>query len=43
MSPIANGILVVPVENELMKVEEEGKKYPMPTPMAMAKKIHNVR
>ena len=43
INPIASGILVVPVENELMKVDEEGKKYPIPTPIAMAKKIHRVR
>lgn len=43
MSPIANGILVVPVEKELMKVADEGKKYPIPTPIAMAKNIHKVR
>jgi hypothetical protein len=26
INPIANGILVVPDENELMKAEEEGKR-----------------
>ena len=43
IKPIAKGILVVPEENELMKVDEEGKKFPMATPMAIAKKIHKVR
>jgi len=43
INPMAKGILVVPDENELIKPDEEGKKYPMATPTAMAKKIHNVR
>jgi hypothetical protein len=43
INPIASGILVVPVEKELIKEAEEGKKYPMATPMAIAKKIHKVK
>jgi hypothetical protein len=41
--PIASGILVVPVEYELMNSDEEGKKYPIDTPNNMAKKIHRVK
>jgi len=43
INPIAKGILVVPLEKELIIVEEEGIKYPMPTPKNMAKNIHRVR
>jgi hypothetical protein len=41
--PIANGILVVPEEKELIKLAEFGIKYPIPTPISMAKNIHNVK
>jgi len=41
--PIANGIFVVPEEKELMNMDDEGKKYPMETPMAIAKNIHSVK
>ena len=40
---MANGIFVVPLEKELMNVLLEGIKYPMPTPKAIAKKIHRVK
>jgi hypothetical protein len=40
---MAKGIFVVPLEKELMKLEEEGKKLPIATPIAIAKKIHKVR
>jgi len=43
ISPMANGILVVPDEKELMNEEEEGIKYPMDTPDAIARNIHRVR
>ena len=43
INPMAKGILVVPVEKELMKPEDEGKKYPIPTPIIIAKKIQRVR
>lgn len=43
INPIASGILVVPLEKELINSEEEGMKYPIPTPMAMAIKIQSVR
>jgi hypothetical protein len=36
-------MFVVPLEKELIKLEEDGKKYPIPTPIAIAKKIHKVR
>ena len=41
--PIAKGILVVPVEKELMIVAEDGMKYPIATPITIATKIHSVR
>jgi hypothetical protein len=40
---MANGILVVPSENELIKLEEDGIKYPIDTPIAMARKIQRVK
>ena len=40
---MANGILVVPEEKELIKVDEEGMKYPIDTPTAIAIKIHSVK
>ena len=43
ISPIAKGILVVPVENEFIKPDELGIKYPIATPKIMARNIHNVR
>ena len=43
INPIARGIFVVPFENELMNVEEDGKKYPMATPTDIAKNIHKVK
>src|SRR5690554_2019217 len=43
INPIAKGIFVVPLENELINPEEEGIKYPIPTPIAMAIKIQSVR
>ena len=43
ISPMASGILVVPDENELIKLDDEGMKQPIATPIAMAKKIHKVR
>jgi len=33
----------VPDENELMKVDDDGKKYPIATPTLIAKKIHKVK
>jgi hypothetical protein len=43
MRPMANGIFVVPVEKELINRDDEGKKYPRETPMAIAKNIHRVK
>ena len=43
INPIAKGIFVVPDENELIKDDDEGIKYPMSTPMAMAINIHSVK
>jgi hypothetical protein len=43
ISPMARGIFVEPLEKELIKEEEEGIKYPIPTPIAMARNIHSVR
>src|SRR5699024_8521619 len=43
IKPMARGILVVPCEKELMKPEDDGIKYPIPTPRAIAIKIHKVR
>jgi len=43
INPIAKGILVVPLEKELINPDEEGMKYPMATPMAIARNIHKVR
>jgi hypothetical protein len=40
---MANGILVVPLENELMNPLLDGIKYPILTPMPMAKNIHRVK
>ena len=43
INPIASGILVVPLENELMKPAVDGMKYPKPTPIAIARKIQRVK
>ncbi len=43
IKPIASGILVVPDENELIKDDEEGTKYPMATPIAIAINIQSVK
>jgi hypothetical protein len=43
IKPMAIGILVVPCERELIQLEEFGKKLPIPTPIAIARKIHSVR
>lgn len=40
---MASGILVVPLEKLLMKVADDGMKYPKATPISMAKNIHNVK
>lgn len=43
ISPMANGILVVPLEKELTRPDEDGIKKPIDTPIAIARKIQNVR
>ena len=43
ISPIANGILVVPEEKELIKLTVFGIKYPIHTPIAIAKNIQRVK
>src|SRR5688572_591247 len=43
ISPMAKGIFVVPLENKLINLPEDGIKYPIPTPIAIARKIHRVR
>jgi hypothetical protein len=43
INPMANGILVVPEEKELIKSDELGIKYPILTPISIAKNIHNVK
>ena len=43
INPIAKGIFVVPLEKELIKVADNGKKKPTLTPIAMAKKIQSVK
>jgi len=43
ISPIAIGIDVVPICNFPMKLETEGKKYPIKTPKTIVKNIHKVR
>jgi hypothetical protein len=43
INPIASGIFVVPLENELIKVDEDGNKCPIPIPRAIARNIHKVR
>jgi hypothetical protein len=43
ISPIAKGMFVVPLEKELINIEEEGMKYPIATPIIIARNIHQVR
>src|SRR4051812_27711839 len=43
IKPTAKGMFVVPEENEFIIVEDEGKKYPMATPIPIAKNIHKVK
>jgi hypothetical protein len=43
INPIARGTLVVPLENELIKPLLEGIKYPMETPIAIARNIQSVK
>jgi len=43
INPMANGILVVPEEKELIKSDELGIKYPILKPTSIAKNIHNVK
>ena len=43
IKPIAMGIFVVPLLNELMTFGNFGKKYPTPTPIAIAINIHRVK
>jgi predicted ATP-grasp superfamily ATP-dependent carboligase len=43
INPIASGIFVVPLEKELIKPLLEGIKYPMETPIAIAKNIQSVK
>ena len=43
INPIAKGILVVPDEKELIKADDDGKRYPIATPIAIAKNIHSVK
>lgn len=43
INPMAKGIFVVPEENELMNVDEDGTKFPIHKPTIIARKIHKVR
>jgi len=43
INPIASGIFVVPLEKELIMVAEDGTRYPIPIPTAIARNIHKVR
>ena len=43
INPIAKGMLVVPLDIELMNEAVEGIKYPIATPITMAEKIHTVK
>jgi hypothetical protein len=43
IKPTAKGMFVVPDEKELINAEDEGKKYPMTTPMPIAKNIQTVK
>ena len=43
IKPIANGILVVPFENEFIKSSADGIKYPIAIPTPIARKIQIVR
>lgn len=40
---MAKGILVVPDEKELINADDAGKKYPIETPIDIAKNIHKVK
>jgi hypothetical protein len=43
INPIAMGIFVVPIWKRLTKPAVEGMKWPMATPIAIARKIQRVR
>lgn len=43
INPMARGTLVVPLEKELIKSLLDGIKYPIETPIAIAKNIQRVR
>ena len=43
IKPMAIGMLVVPMLNELILLENDGIKYPIPTPKIIAMKIQSVR
>jgi hypothetical protein len=43
INPMAKGILVVPEEKESIKLAEEGIKYPIEIPIAIAENIQRVR
>jgi hypothetical protein len=43
INPIAKGIFVVPREKELIKPLLDGMKYPIETPIDLARKIQSVR
>jgi hypothetical protein len=40
---MANGIFVVPDEKEFINPDDDGMKYPIETPTAIAKNIHRVK
>jgi hypothetical protein len=43
IKPMAKGTLVVPEEKELINWDDPGIKYPIETPISIAKKIQRVR
>jgi hypothetical protein len=43
IKPMAIGMLVVQMLNELILLENDGIKYPIPTPKTIAMKIQSVR
>src|SRR5690554_1994308 len=43
ISPMARGIFVVPFDIELILSDISGKKYPIPTPITIARNIQSVR
>ena len=43
INPIAKGILVVPEDKLLNVLGMEGRQYPNPTPIIIARNIHSVR